>query len=137
MDHTKIGEDKLSGRRSHSIPTGNQPAFSFSIPPSVCLDIPAKSPWRTTYSSRSAGWTASQGMSFSWSVPPLSCNLIWFFCISLGCSYLSTALRKKEIHISLQLPYLLDMISPRAPARGLSAVMPLTDVPPGNPEHSG
>ena len=44
---------------------------------------------------------------------------------------------EKEIHISLRLPYRLDMISPRAAARGLSAVMPLTDVPPGNPEHSG
>ena len=36
------------------------------------IQVPVKSPWRTTYNSRSVWRTASQKMSFSWSIPPLS-----------------------------------------------------------------
>ena len=64
--------------------------------------------------------------------------LIIRFCVPLGYSYANTKAGKKEIHISLQLSYLFDMIGPRARwARGPSPAMIPPDFPPGSPGHSG
>lgn len=110
MDHAKVWERRLSGKRSRSIPTGNQPAFSSSIPPMSVWVFRLKVHGERLVIAGQHGGQLLKKCLFHGQFLHFLVFWFGFVRVPLGCSYPSTDPRKKEIHISFELPYLLDMI---------------------------